>query len=71
MQARIVYTCCFYILAFTLFVVSKPASTFDVNGRQIPFGTGPDETLAPLGIASPALAIASFYMFCILDKILS
>jgi hypothetical protein len=70
MQSRLVYTCAFYILAFTLLVVSKPASTFDPNGRIIPFGTGQMETLAPLGVATSTLAFVSFYAFCVLDKIL-
>ena len=72
-ESRLVYSCSFFLLSFVLIVVSKPDFIFDRYGRLKHFGTGrsPNKTLAPLGVVTVILATLCFYMFCILDMVLS
>ena len=73
-ESRLVYSCSFFMLAFVLIAVSKPKVAFDDNGHIRPFGTGNDtnnNTLMPLGVITAVLAIVCFYMFSVMDMILS
>ena len=42
---------------------------FETNGDLKCFGLGPDNTLFSFGIFTVVLAIASFYLFCVIDLI--
>lgn len=69
LSPRLTYSCTFYLLAFVLIVVSKPAVVFDERARIRRFGTQPDQTLASLAVVTALLAVVSYYMFCVLDMV--
>lgn len=73
-KSRVVWSCTFFLLAFLLIVVSRPSFAFDATGHRLrPFGVNEgidDKTILSLGIVTVLLAIASFYMFTIIDILL-
>ena len=70
--SRVAYSVLFYALLTSLVIVAKPDFMFDKSsGRPLPFGVGEGKTLYSLGVATVALAIASFYVFALIDMIYS
>lgn len=68
---RIIYSVLFYVLLITLIAISKPSLMFDTKGNIKPFGVSNDgeKTMFSFGVFSIVLAIASFYIFCLIDLI--
>lgn len=69
LSSRVVYSVLFYVLSVVLLVVSKPPIFFDRDGNIRPFGIGDDKTIFAFGVIATAMAILSFYVFCIIDLI--
>ncbi len=68
-NSRIVYSLLFYILIIILVVVSKPSFMFKKDGTPIEYGVGEGRTVLSFGVFIVVAAIASFYIFSILDVI--
>ena len=67
MNSRVVYSVMFFILLLTLLYMCKSSIMFEKNGKMKPFGLNSEQTLFSFGIFTIVLAIASFYLFCIID----
>lgn len=68
-NSRIVYSVAFYVLVMILLVTSRPSAIFERDGRIKQFGVGYEKTMFSLGVFSVVLAVASFYIFCIIDLV--
>jgi hypothetical protein len=76
---RVAYAIAFFGLSFALLIVTKPLALFDASGKPIPFGVraAPEAqadvtdaahtTLIPLGVVVVVIAIASLYVFAMID----
>lgn len=83
LSTRIVYAIALYVLIMTLIFVKKPLLLFTEEGDIRPFGfarkdeppshgidrTPRGHTIYSLGVLTVALAIISFYFFCVVDII--
>lgn len=69
MNSRVIYSVVFFILLIILLYMSKSSIFFEKDGELKTFGLGPDRTLFSFGIITVVIAIASFYLFCIIDLI--
>lgn len=69
LTSRIIYSLLFYILAVLLIFVSKPTFMFGADGEVKPHGVGEGKTVFSLGVFVVVMAIASFYIFALLDMI--
>ena len=69
LSSRVVYSILFYVLLIILIILAKPSIMFHSNGNIKLFGVGEHKTMFSLGVASIVLAIASFYIFCLIDLI--
>jgi hypothetical protein len=70
LKQRVLYSIFFYGLVVGLLLLLRPAAVFDPEtGRARPFGVGEGRTLYSLGVLSVALAIATFYIFALVDMI--
>ena len=70
MNSRVIYSVIFFILLLVLLYTSKSSIMFEQDGKEIKkFGLGHEQTLFSFGIFTIVLAIASFYLFCIIDLI--
>lgn len=70
MNSRVIYSVVFFILLLILLYTSKSSIMFEKDGKEIKkFGLGHDQTLFSFGIFTIVLAIASFYLFCIIDLV--
>lgn len=68
-SSRIIYSVLFYVLSVLLILVSKPAAIFNTDGELRPFGVGDGKTIFAFGVVVVALAIISFYVFCVIDLV--
>jgi hypothetical protein len=69
MNSRVIYSVMFFVLLLILLYTSKSSIMFEKDGEIKKFGLGSDQTLFSFGIFTIVLAIASFYLFCIIDLI--
>lgn len=69
-QSRIAYSLVVYILIMILLFVSKPALSFDSDGRLKSFGVSDkNQTIYSVGVLSVCLAVFTFYAFVIIDLV--
>lgn len=66
-KSRLVYATLFYLLVSLLVFVSKPRLLFHEDGSLRRVGLSNDETLFGSLVICAVAAIASFYMFVIID----
>lgn len=69
LNARVIYSLLFYVLAIVLLFVSKPSVLFAANGDMKGYGVGEGKTVFSFGVFAIALAILTFYTFALLDVI--
>lgn len=67
--ARAVYSALFFVLFMALVYVARPAFMFDDKNRPRPFGVEPGSTLFPLGVVTVVAAVASMFLFSIIDMV--
>lgn len=68
-KSRFVYAVLFYILVAALIYVSRPTSLFSDRDHIRRQGLQPGETLFPLSTVCLVAAIASYFVFTIIDMV--
>ena len=71
LTSRVVYSVLFYLLLILLLIISKPAFMFTKYGDIRIFGVGYGKTIFSFGVFVVALAIMSYYIFCVIDIMFS
>ena len=66
---RVLYSILFYVLVLILILLVKPSAMFDEKSNLKPFGVGQNKTILSLGVVTVALAIVSYYLFCVIDLV--
>jgi hypothetical protein len=70
--ARVIYASVFFALAMILIFIVKPRPLFDAHGSVVPFGLSHSHnTPLSLGMVTAAVAIASMFMFTLIDLVFS
>ena len=65
---RIAYSAALFGLVLATVLLARPAAVFDpATGRPRPFGAGPGQTLASLGVVTVLAALLSAFAFLIVD----
>ena len=68
---RVIYSVLFFVLIMSLVIISKPSLLFDSDHTLRPFGVGMTNgerpTLFPLGVVTAITAVASMFIFTLID----
>ncbi len=68
-SSRILYSIIFYILALILIYMYKPPFIFNSDDTLKSFGLNKNNTIYSFGTFTVVLAIATFYLFAVIDYI--
>jgi hypothetical protein len=68
-SSRILYSIFFYILALILIFMYKPSFIFNDDDTLKNFGLNSNNTIYSFGTLTVVLAVATFYLFAVIDYI--